>query len=96
MSEAVADNFLLPFAENYIYLKPLLESCTGAGNQKFLQGILDLCQKYEVRQQELDNAGPRPMVLSSLTDREHEIVMLLQQRLSNREIGENFFFLKAV
>lgn len=31
MSEAVADNFLLPFAENYIYLKPLLESCTGAG-----------------------------------------------------------------
>ena len=49
MSEAVADNFLLPFAENYIYLKPLLESCTGAGNQKFLQDILDLCQKYEVR-----------------------------------------------
>ena len=91
MSEAVADNFLLPFAENYIYLKPLLESCTGAGNQKFLQDILDLCQKYEVRQQELDNAGPRPMVLSSLTNREHEIVMLLQQRLSNREIGEKLF-----
>lgn len=52
---------------------------------------LYLCQKYEVRQQELDNAGPRPMVLSSLTDREHEIVMLLQQRLSNREIGEKLF-----
>lgn len=52
---------------------------------------LYLCQKYEVRQQELDNAGPRPMVLSSLTDREHEIVMLLQQRLNNREIGEKLF-----
>ena len=52
---------------------------------------LYLCQKYEVRQKELDNAGPRPMVLSSLTDREHEIVMLLQQRLSNREIGEKLF-----
>ena len=37
------------------------------------------------------NAGPRPMMLSSLTDREHEIVMLLQQRLSNREIGEKLF-----
>ena len=31
------------------------------------------------------------MMLSSLTDREHEIVMLLQQRLSNREIGEKLF-----
>ena len=41
---------------------------------------LYLCQKYEVRQKELDNAG-----------REHEIVMLLQQRLSNREIGEKLF-----
>lgn len=91
MQEASADNLLLPFAENYIYLKDLLESCTGAQNPEFFQRILQLCQKYEARRQELSNANARPTVLSSLTDREHEIVILLQKRLSNREIGERLF-----
>lgn len=91
IQDAAADDFLLPFAENYVYLKSLLESCTGGSNSEFLGCIIQLGQEYEARQHKLNDESNRPIVLSSLTDREHEIVMLLEKRLSNREIGEKLF-----
>lgn len=68
--------------------------CDFLAQRLFLCTDIKLHYTFEQRYNALlghHNAGPRPMVLSSLTDREHEIVMLLQQRLSNREIGEKLF-----
>ena len=41
-----------------------------------------------MRMHNLDSENTRPSVLSVLTEQEYEIVILLQKRLSNREIGE--------
>lgn len=68
--------------------------CVFLAQRLFLCTDIKLHYTFEQRYNALlghHNAGPRPMMLSSLTDREHEIVMLLQQRLSNREIGEKLF-----
>ena len=44
-----------------------------------------------MRMHNLNNKNTRPSVLSVLTEQEYEIVILLQKRLSNREIGERLF-----
>lgn len=91
IQEAAEDDLLLPFAENYSYLKPLLESCTVGRNSELLHHIIQLGQDYEMRLQKLNVENTRPAILASLTEREHEIVLLLRQRLSNREIGEKLY-----
>ena len=44
-----------------------------------------------MRMHNLNGENTRPLVLSVLTEQEYEIVILLQKRLSNREIGEKLF-----
>ena len=89
--EAAMDNILLPFVENYTYLKKLLESCAAQKNSGFFGRIIQLGEEYEVRMHNLNSEDTRPSVLSVLTEQEYEIVILLQKRLSNREIGEKLF-----
>ncbi len=83
LADAAPDGFLLPFAENYRCLSPLLHRDSTAPAPQ----IIALGEAAEARLRQAD----RPEALAALTEREHEIVELMTQRLSNREIAEKLF-----
>ena len=74
LADAAPDGLILPFAENYRYLAPLLE------NRPDTQAIAELGRLSEARR-------TRPAALAGLTPRELELADLLAQRLTNREIA---------
>ena len=84
LSDAAADGFVMPFVENYIYLKPAL---VREMQSEFVAQITALGEAAAHRSEK----AARPPALASLTDREFEIVSLIAQRLSNREIAERLF-----
>lgn len=78
------DGIVMPFAENYRYLKPLL----AAGPQTALTArVLALGEAGERRQ----SGTVRPAAFTALTEREYALVGLMAQRLTNREIAEKLF-----
>ena len=84
LSDAAPDRLVMPFAENYRYIKPLLEEELP---NAFAAGIIELGEALLQRQ-----TGPaHAEALCVLTEREHEIVRLMAQRLSNREIAERLY-----
>lgn len=84
LHDAEADGFVMPFAENCRYLRPLLETAA----QRALTGrIIELGQAAAQRA----GSALRPAALAALTAREYEIVGLMAQRLTNREIAEKLF-----
>ena len=90
LKDALSDDFLLPFVENYHYLKRLLEN--GMGQYKtFIRRIVQLGKEYELRQRHLYEQTTRPAAFAVLTEREYEILGLMKERLSNREIAERLF-----
>ncbi len=90
LKDAMPDDFLLPFVENYHYLKRLLENSVGQ-YKDFIERIIQLGEEYERRQKNLCKQAIRPTVFAVLTEREYEIVGLIAERLSNREIAEKLF-----
>ena len=84
LAEAEPDGFVIPFVENYRFLKPLLMQEMQGG---LIQKIIELGEAAEKRK----NRTVRPTAFTALTDREYEIVLLMTQRLSNREIAEKLF-----
>ena len=78
------DGFVMPFAENYRYLKPLLAELPGTG---FTARIMALGEEEERRCRKLSC----PAVFAALTQREQQIAALIADRLSNREIAEELF-----
>ena len=74
----------MPFVENYDNLQPLLEQEARSG---LVGKIIDLGEAARARKA----AGTRPAALDALTQREGEIVRLMAQRLSNREIAERLY-----
>ena len=81
---AVPDGFVMPFAENYRYLKLLLAELPGTG---FTARIMALGEEEERRCRKLSC----PAVFDALTQREQQIAALIADRLSNREIAEELF-----
>ena len=74
----------MPFLENYDYIRPLLARET----QSLLAAqIMALGEAAKAR----NTASTRPAVFDALTTREYEIVELMGQRLSNREIAERLY-----
>ena len=87
---AAPDDLLLPFVENYHYLKRLLENNVGQ-YKALIRRIVQLGEEYELRQRHLWEQAARPAAFAGLTEREYEIVGLMADRLSNREIAEKLF-----
>ena len=84
LSDAAPDGLVMPFAENYGVLKPILAREGGSG---LVARIIELGEAAGARRA----AEVRPVAFDALTQREIEIVRLMAQRLSNREIAERLF-----
>ena len=84
LEDAGADSFVLPFAENYRYLKPLLAQLPRSGLTERIAALGELAGTHRDR-------AACPAALGELTEREREIVLLAARRLSNREIAERLF-----
>ena len=84
LSDAEPDGFVMPFVENYDRLKPLLMREIKNG---LIAKIIELGEAAKAR----SAASARPVAFDVLSLREFEIVELMVQRLSNREIAEKLF-----
>ena len=84
LAEAEPDGFVIPFVENYRYLKPLLAQEIQSG---IVKKIVELGEAAKQRKSSTD----RPMVFTALTEREYEIVLFMAEFLTNREIAEKLF-----
>ena len=84
LSDAEPDGFVMPFVENYDLLKPLL---TREIKNSLIAKITELGEAAKAR----SAASARPAAFDVLTPREFEIVELMAQRLSNREIAEKLY-----
>ena len=84
LSDAEPDGLVMPFVENYDILKPLLEREI---KNDLISKIIELGEAATAR----NAAGTRPAAFDVLTPREYEIVELMGQRLSNREIAEKLY-----
>ncbi len=84
LSDAAPDGLVMPFVENYDYIKPLLARETQS---PLAAQIMALGEAAKAR----NTASARPAVFDALTTREYEIVELMGQRLSNREIAERLY-----
>ncbi len=91
IQEAMPDELLLPFVENYQYIEELLEAVTGKKEQEFASRIKELSKSCESRKNKKKDSKKRPEAFSDLTEREYEIALLMQTRISNREIAEKLF-----
>ena len=90
LQKAMPDELLLPFAENYRYIKDTLKSFNKGKEAAFAGRIGELGAVIETRKGSGEK-DIRPAALEVLTDREYEIVSLMGQRMSNREIAEKLF-----
>lgn len=90
LSEAQPDNFIMPFVENYHYLKKLFKNGIEQ-RAAWVRRIVQLGEEHELRQRHLCEQAVRPVVFAALTEREYDIVRLMAERLTNREIAERLF-----
>ena len=90
LKDASPDGFLMPFVENYAYLKDLLQADALERNA-FVLRIIELGKNFELRKKQLRTQSARPALFETLTEREYTIVRLIAERLSNREIAEKLF-----
>ena len=84
LSNAEPDGLVMPFVENYAHLKPLL---AREIKTELVEKITKLGEAAGAR----NAASVRPAAFDVLTPREFEIVELIAQRLSNREIAEKLY-----
>ena len=84
LSDAEPDGFVMPFVENYDLLKPLL-------TREIKNGLIAKTTELGEAAKARSAASARPAVFDALTPREFEIVELMAQRLSNREIAEKLY-----
>ena len=84
LSDAAPDGFVMPFVENYDRLQPIL---AREIKNDLIVKIIELGEAAKAQKA----ANTRPGSFDALTQREFEIVELMAQRLSNREIAEQLF-----
>ena len=87
LAEAEPDGLVMPFAENYRDLRPVLDGL--AADSAFLREIRTHGAAMESCISALRHGGGEPD--GALTARERELAELVAQRLSNREIAERMY-----
>ena len=91
LNEAQPDGILMPFVENYRYLQELYEDGFLNGQGDFLLQIRELGKKYEDHLIQMRKEKAYPKCFEVLSEREMEIVKLMAEHLSNKEIAERLF-----
>ena len=84
LSDAAPDGLVMPFAENYDRLQPIL---ARESRSDLIEKIIELGEAAKARK----TANTRPVAFDALTDREYEIVLLMAEHLTNREIAGKLF-----
>lgn len=84
LSDAAPDSFVMPFVENYDRLQPIL---AREIKSDLIVKIIELGEAAKARKE----ANIRPGAFDALTQREYEFVLLMAERLTNREIAERLF-----
>ena len=84
LSDAAQDGLVMPFVENYDRLQPML---AREIKSDLIVKIIELGEAAKARKA----ANTRPGAFDALTDREYEIVLLMGEHLTNREIAERLF-----
>ena len=85
--EAQADGILLPFAENADFILPMLHSLRGKEelDSLWLERLIEVCRQYS------KNLQVRDQTEALLTRREAEVLELLAQGLTQKEIAEKLY-----
>lgn len=91
LKDALSDELVMPFVENYQYLSELLEGRYPDEWFAFLSKIIELGRDYEEQRIKRMLERKRPECMNMLTDREIEIAELMAIRLSNKEIAAKLF-----
>ena len=84
LSDAAQDGLVMPFVENYDRLQPML---AREIKSDLIVKIIELGEAAKARKA----ANTRPGVFDALSQREYEIVLLMAEHLTNREIAERLF-----
>ncbi|MCR4903468.1 MAG: LuxR C-terminal-related transcriptional regulator [Butyrivibrio sp.] len=87
--DAMADNILFPFVENYHYIKDVLDSMEAHQEAEFISEIKKIGKEYNLRKEQ--ETAERPAAFETLTDREYEIVTIMRKRMSNKEIAQQLY-----
>lgn len=94
MSEAIAeaapDGIIMPFAENYEYIAPLLVAKYAGEYEEFLQKAIAFGKRGAAKRLLLRGGAMRP-VEQSLSEKEEKIARMAAERATNREIAEKLF-----
>ena len=88
LADAQPDGLVLPFVENFRYLKNLLPLCPPS---PLTEQIAQLGPQWLARCRRLTEQDACPAAFAPLTQREREVAALAVQRLSNREIAQQLF-----
>ena len=88
LKDAMPDGLVIPFVENYRYLKALLGE---RAQDDFVRNIAALGKDYELRSGQISERAPKPAVMQKLTERELIIAGFIAAHLSNKEIAEKMF-----
>ena len=91
LAQAAPDGFVVPFAENFRDLKPLLEAAQEGPHSDAVRRILALGAAQEDRCRALTHSEALPEAAARLTERELTLARLIADRCTNKEIAAKMF-----
>ena len=91
LAQAAPDGFVVPFAENFRDLEPLLEAAQEGPYSDTVRRILALGTAQQERCRVLNRSEALPEAAARLTERELTLARLIADRGTNKEIAARMF-----